>query len=117
MQATTYRKLLLRRDHIHPNTRWAASLLGCVLAAASVSASAQIAFQAQLAFATVPSPSAVAVGDFNGDGNPDLAVTAEGNNRVYIYNGSAAGTFTFSISYAVGSQPVAIVATDLNHNG
>jgi hypothetical protein len=117
MQVTTYGNFVLRSDRMHRNTRWAASLLGCVLAAAGISASAQIAFQAQLAFATVPSPSAVAIGDFNGDGNPDLAVTAEGNDRVYIYNGSAAGTFSFSISYAVGSQPVAIVATDLNHNG
>jgi hypothetical protein len=117
MQATMHRNFVSRSEQTQSRTSWAAPLLGCLLAAASVSASAQIAFQAQLAFATVPNPSAIAVGDFNGDGNVDLAVTAEGNNRVYIYNGNSAGTFSFSISYVVGTQPVAIVATDLNHNG
>lgn len=87
------------------------------LAAASVPATAQIAFQAQFAMATGPTPSAVAVGDFNGDGKLDLAVTMEGNNRVYIYSGNGLGTFSFAISYVVGAQPVAIVATDLNHDG
>ena len=94
-----------------------APVLCCLLAAASVPASAQIAFQVQPAFATVPSPSAIAVGDFNGDGNPDLAVTSEVNDRVYIYSGNGNGTFSFAISYAVGSQPEAIVAVDLNHDG
>ncbi len=117
MQATTYRNLVSCSERTRSRAAWATPLLGCLLAAASLPASAQIAFQAQPAFATIPNPSAVAVGDFNGDGNPDLAVTAEGNNRVYIYNGNGAGTFSFSISYVVGAQPVAIVATDLNHNG
>ena len=96
---------------------WAAPVLCYLLAAASVPASAQIAFQVQPAFATVPSPSAIAVGDFNGDGNPDLAVTADGNDRVYIYSGNGNGTFSFAISYPVGAQPVAIVAVDLNNDG
>ena len=66
---------------------------------------------------TGPNPSAVAVGDFNGDGNPDIAVTMEGNNRVYIYDGNGSGAFSFAVSYVVGSQPVAILAVDLNHDG
>ena len=89
----------------------------CSLAALSAPAFAQIAFQTQIAFATGPSPYAVATGDFNGDQNPDLAVTMQGNNRVYIYNGSATGVFSFAVSYVVGSQPNAIVAVDLNHDG
>lgn len=90
-------------------------LLWCFLTI-SAPASAQIAFQAQTAMPTGPTPSAIAVGDFNGDGSPDLAVTM-GNNRVYIYNGNGNGTFSFAISYVVGSQPVAITAIDLNHDG
>ena len=117
MQATTCGNFVSCSERAQSRISWVTPLLGCLLAAASLSASAQIAFQAQLAFATIPNPSAVAVGDFNGDGNPDLAVTAEGNNRVYIYDGSGAGTFNFAISYVVGTQPVAIVAVDLNHNG
>ena len=66
---------------------------------------------------TGSSPSAVAVGDFNGDGDQDIAVTVESNNRVYIYNGHGDGTFSFAVSYVVGTQPVAITAVDLNHDG
>ena len=94
-----------------------AAILGFLLGATSVSVSAQIAFQAQLAIPTGPTPSAVAVGDFNGDGKVDLAVAMQGNNRVYIYSGDGAGGFNFAISYVVGAQPVAIVAADLNHDG
>ena len=99
------------------STSWAALALASVFVAASVPATAQIAFQAQTAFATIAFPSAVAVGDFNHDGDPDLAVTSEGNNRVYIYTGNGNGTFSFAISYLVGTQPVAIAAVDLNHDG
>jgi hypothetical protein len=96
---------------------WSKLVLGCLLSATSVSASAQIAFQAQFAFATIPNPSAIAVGDFTGDGKLDLAVAAEGNNRVYVYTGNGDGTFSYAISYLVGTQPVAIMAIDLNHDG
>jgi hypothetical protein len=96
---------------------WAAPLLASVFAATTVPATAQVAFEAQTAFATISFPSAVVVGDFNRDGDPDLAVTSEGNNRVYIYTGNGGGTFSFAISYLVGTQPVAIVAVDLNHDG
>jgi hypothetical protein len=94
-----------------------AAALCCVLAGTSMPAAAQIAFQAQTAMATGPFPAELAVGDFNGDGNPDLAVTMQGNNRVYIYTGNGNGTFSFAISYIVGSQPAGIVAVDLNHDG
>lgn len=118
MRATTYENLMSCGNGARfTKALWAAPALGCLLAAASGSVSAQIAFQAQLAFATIPNPSAVVAGDFNGDGNPDLAVAADGNNRVYIYSGNGNGTFSFAISYAVGTQPVAIVAVDLNNDG
>ena len=117
MQATAYRNFVSCSERTRTSILWAAPLLGCLLAAASMPASAQIAFQPQLAFATVPNPTAVVVGDFNGDGNPDLAVAAAGNNRVYIYTGNGNGTFSFAISYAVGSQPVAMIAVDLNNDG
>jgi hypothetical protein len=96
--------------------RRASPILFCLLAA-SGPACAQIAFQAKTAMPTGSAPSAVAAGDFDGDGNVDIAVTVESNNRVYIYNGHGDGTFSFAISYVVGTQPVAIAAIDLNHDG
>ncbi len=100
----------------HRAAHYVSLILLCLIFACGT-ASAQIAFEAQTAMPTGASPSAVAVGDFNGDGNPDIAVTVESNNRVYIYNGHGDGSFSFAVSYVVGLQPVAITAVDLNHDG
>jgi hypothetical protein len=116
MRAAPSNKPIFRNETMHRGTRCVSPIFLCLLLA-SGSASAQIAFEAQTAMPTGASPSAVAVGDFNGDGNQDIAVTVESNNRVYIYNGHGDGTFSFAVSYVVGTQPVAITAVDLNHDG
>ena len=63
------------------------------------------------------SPSAVATGDFNDDGNPDLAVTDTANNRVLILLGNGNGTFQPAVAYPTGSNPVALIAQDLDGDG
>ncbi len=93
------------------------SMLGCVMASMSISASAQIAFEVQLPLATGNSPRAIATGDFNSDGKLDLAVAMFGSNDVYIYTGNGDGTFSYGGYRAVGTNPTAIVAVDLNHDG
>ncbi|HEX3472105.1 MAG TPA: FG-GAP-like repeat-containing protein [Silvibacterium sp.] len=66
--------------------------------------------------------SGVAVGDFNGDGIPDLALTnsSGGNpdsNTVTVLLGNGDGTFTPKSNPGVGSAPTSIVARDLNGDG
>ncbi|MGH9681265.1 MAG: FG-GAP-like repeat-containing protein, partial [Candidatus Acidiferrales bacterium] len=67
---------------------------------------------------TLPSaPSAVAVGDFDGDGNLDIAITDSANNDFMILYGDGQGNFaapTASTTYATGPNPVALLAVDLN---
>jgi FG-GAP-like repeat len=116
MRATPNSHPIFSHGRAHGVSRCVSPILSCLFAY-SGSASAQIAFQAKTAMATGTSPSAVAVGDFNGDRKQDIAVTVDSNNRVYIYSGNGDGTFSFAISYVVGSQPVAIAAVDLNHDG
>jgi hypothetical protein len=94
-----------------------ALLLGCLLAATSVPAMAQIAFHAQSPVVTGPYPGLIAVADFDGDGNPDVALTNQDNGRVYIYSGNGTGALAFAISYPVGALPYAIVAADFDHDG
>jgi len=63
------------------------------------------------------SPSAIAVGDFNGDGQPDLAVAESGKKKVDIYKGNGDGTFALLSSPATGNDPVSVVVGDFNADG
>src|SRR5438552_18667252 len=49
------------------------------------------------------SPSAVAVGDFNGDRKSDLAVANNGSDNVSVLLGNGNGTFLSAVNYSVGS--------------
>jgi hypothetical protein len=70
-------------------------------------------------FAVGTSPTSLAVGDFNGDGNPDLAIGNEGSNNVTVFLGNGLGGFTSPVGspFAVGSAPYSVVAADVNGDG
>jgi hypothetical protein len=59
----------------------------------------------------------VAVGDFNGDGTPDLAVANVGSNTVSVLLGQGDGTFLPAQSYAAGSYPLSVAVGDFNGDG
>jgi hypothetical protein len=62
-------------------------------------------------------PDAIAVGDFNGDGIPDLVTANSGNNTVSVLLGKGDGTFRAAVSYPVGSQPQSVAVGDFNNDG
>jgi hypothetical protein len=64
-----------------------------------------------------PFPVAVAVGDFNNDGNPDLVVANEGTNTVSVLLGNGNGTFGAAQNLAVDTYPVAVAVGDFNGDG
>ncbi len=66
--------------------------------------------------ATDGNPSVV-VGDFNGDGKLDLAVTNPVNNTVSILLGDGTGNFMLASSPGVGGSPGAIAVGDFNGDG
>jgi hypothetical protein len=59
----------------------------------------------------------VAVGDFNGDGKPDLAVTNSGANGVNVFLNSESGFSAMAASPATGDSPTSIAAADFNGDG
>ena len=61
----------------------------------------------------------VAIGDFNHDGKPDLAIAAGGTHEWYVEVdfGNGNGTFTGSARYAVGYNSGSIVAVDIDGDG
>jgi hypothetical protein len=65
-------------------------------------------------FAAHTYPDSVAVGDFNGDSGPDLAVANASSNDVSILLGNGFGGFTGPTNFAVGSYPYQVAVGDFN---
>jgi len=75
-------------------------------------------FQPYVGYPVGYDPEFVATGDFNGDGNLDMAVTnGYGSLTVSILLGNGNGTFQPPVSYSTGSFPFGVVVGDFNHDG
>ncbi len=59
----------------------------------------------------------MAVGDFNGDGQPDLAVTNSGANGVNVFLNHDGGLSALGATPATGAGPSSIAAADFNGDG
>src|SRR5438046_10678664 len=62
-------------------------------------------------------PYASAVGDFNGDGKQDLAVTNVTTSSVSILLGNGNGSFGAPATFPVGNNPSSIEVSDFNGDG
>ena len=59
----------------------------------------------------------VAIGDLNGDGNPDLATANESANSVSVLLNRGDGTYEAKHDYETGGQPLSLAIGDLNGDG
>ncbi len=79
-------------------------------------------FATQQTFGVDPDAAAVAVGDFNGDGRPDLAVANLGDNTASVLldtttTGATAASFALQKTFAVGVNPLFVAVGDFNGDG
>jgi gliding motility-associated-like protein len=80
-------------------------------------------FAAKVDFATGTSPRSVAIGDLDGDGKPDLAVTNSISYTVSVYRNTSvsgsitAGSFAAKVDFMTGTEPVSVAIGDLDGDG
>ncbi len=64
-----------------------------------------------------PTPAALVLGDFNRDGNTDIAVANGPADTITILLGRGDGSFNPGATIAAGNQPSALAAADVNGDG
>lgn len=80
-------------------------------------AQAQVCFTTSGTFTASTQPKGIASGDFNGDGNIDIATANQGTNDVSVMLGAGNGTFGTATSYSTNFAPQGIVAADFDQDG
>src|SRR5437879_479462 len=81
------------------------ALLAAILLPVNVSFAQTVSFSPATSFAVGTFLESVAIGDFNGDGKPDLAVANLLSDTVSILRGTGTGSFGPATDVAVGDGP------------
>ncbi|MEG4141096.1 FG-GAP-like repeat-containing protein, partial [Microcoleus sp. Pol7_B1] len=81
-----------------------------------------LGFATKVDFTTGSNPKSVSIGDFNGDGKPDLAVANYVNNTTSILlntttTGATTPTFATKVDFTTGSSPKSVSIGDINGDG
>ncbi len=80
-------------------------------------------FQAKVDFTTGINPRSVAIGDLDGDGKPDLAVTNFDLHTVSVYRNTATagsvgtGSFAAKADFTTGANPISVAIGDVDGDG
>ncbi len=59
-------------------------------------------------------PLPLVIGDFNGDGKPDVAVANGGDNTISVLLGNGDGTLQNAVNYGESSEPISLAVADFN---
>jgi hypothetical protein len=92
-------------------------VLGGALSVTGLSADSATGFAPATSYAAGDGPVSVAIGDLNGDGNPDLATANLYTGTFSVLLGRADGTFGPKRDHRTGADPRAVAIRDLNGDG
>ncbi|MCL1467457.1 DUF4347 domain-containing protein [Argonema galeatum] len=81
-----------------------------------------LGFATKVDFTTGTRPISVSIGDFNGDGKPDLALANFNSNSTSILlnttaTGATTPTFATNVDFPTGSNPISVSSGDFNGDG
>lgn len=80
-----------------------------------------ISFPARVTFSPGEDPSGVAIGDLDGDGKADMAVTNQGSNTVSIFRNTSSGpgniSFAAKVDFTTGTSPRSVSIADYDNDG
>ena len=68
-------------------------------------------------YSTGIAPSAMAMGDFDRNGKPDLVIANSTSNNISVLLNNGNGTFASHVDYAAGTAPSAVAVGDFNGDG
>lgn len=91
-----------------------AGLLVFMTLAASAST---VQFKSARSYAVGTNPTAVVLGDFNGDGKLDVAIANNGSSNVSILFGNGDGSFQPAVNFDAGVAPNGVAVADFNGDG
>ncbi|OFY62038.1 MAG: hypothetical protein A2Y71_04960, partial [Bacteroidetes bacterium RBG_13_42_15] len=80
-------------------------------------------FTDKVDFTTGTSPRTIAIGDIDGDGKPDIAVTNIASNTVSVFRNTStsgsitAGSFAARVDFTIAPDPFAVVISDIDGDG
>jgi len=92
-------------------------LLGTLVGVDAVWAQGGVSFTARPDVQVGRTPLSITVGDFNGDGWPDVATANQEDNTVSIRLGRGDGTFQVAPDVGVGALPTSVTVGDFNGDG
>ena len=74
-------------------------------------------FQSPVEYAVGLEPEDLTIGDFNGDGKPDVATANLASSTISILLNNGNGTFSTHVDYSTGLSPDHIISGDFNGDG
>ncbi len=74
-------------------------------------------FASRVSYSAAGQIMGLAIGDLDGDANPDIALTQNNTNSISVLTNNGNGTYAAAQSFATGGSPASVVVGDLNGDG